>query len=162
METTQQTGTTLAILAPYAAYKLRIETPIGVHVLTEMSFPENELYALRTIGEQRYGSWFDPSNVLPVLFAFEDLCTPLADGTIPAVEVAKIQWPTYYTTRAEVHKPGEIHLWAAEGPSEKRFVYLYESDLVYTLCFSWKAADYLRSQHFAVGLQPHQYIRKTA
>jgi hypothetical protein len=123
-----------------------------------------------TVREAQYGPrgtrCVSAADCKPLLYDFADLATPitLADGTVvvPAVEVAKIQWPSRRAARATWHKEGEeLHIWNEE---KIRFVYLYPADLTHqlTFTFSGRATDYLRRLGFAVGLPANSWVRKEA
>ena len=171
----KQTGTTLEVLAPYLPHGVELMQIIdGVPtarrwpILTALQWKGSNLLHREPDDSVRLGQhevYSPASQFLPVLRPFSALCDPLPDGTVPAVEVAKIQWPYYKTTRATTQPDGQIHLWALsqddEGDAyEARFIYLAEKDFLNN-SFGWRAANYLRSQHFAVGLEPHQFIEKT-
>lgn len=158
-------ATTIEVLAAYYAHELTVQHQNGQHYT--LIGLEGDKTAVVSQGYGHGKSRVAPTSLTPCLLPFEELCTPLEDRTVPAVEVAKIQWPTRKPVKATWHKEGlELHIWV-EVPAESggrlmRFVYLYASDLQSSLCFSWKAAEYLRRHHFAVGLTPEQFIRKTA
>ncbi|TGE29776.1 hypothetical protein [Hymenobacter metallicola] len=117
-------------------------------------------------GANGYTSFHDLEYVTPVLRSFEDLCIPLEDGTVPAVEVAKIIGPDKYDwarARAESFN-GHKYIVVFHHNGSELFT-LYNDDYGLSECSlhdGLRAIAYLRSKHFAVNLTPDQYIRKTA
>ena len=170
--------TTIEILAPYLPYDVEVETPSGrmkVFAMDKWSISATYSKGGTTGFEVGYG------EILPVLFGFADLCTPLADGTVPAVEVAKMMIRrvccTQQISRYELHPQTDgVVVYAYEPvPFQDERIYakafITDSDglLVHgKRSESWpvenlfKAIDYLRRNHFAVGLTAEQYIRKQA
>lgn len=95
-------------------------------------------------------------NWLPILLPFSALTAALADGTVPLLHllgikqelVAKIALSHHYGSACY-----EVRLWYILDPI--RF-----PDLARPGNLKLWQVDYLRSKHFAVGLEPHQYIPK--
>ena len=92
-------GTTLEILAPYLPYGIEVaHAGWGRGVLSSIhagrpSAGTEHLGRLVVDYKTEHGhanKLLSPADVLPVLRSFADLCTPLEDGTVPAVEVAKL------------------------------------------------------------------------
>lgn len=111
--------------------------------------------------------WLPVNDVLPVLRPFSALCTPLPDGTVPSVEIAKL-----ITLDPLYHKASYLSDVISSGlPLEFSIeVYLPNVDEVSILPYEdwliWSGEeivpyavyDYLYWQHFAIGLQRHQFI----
>jgi len=175
-QTPQQQGTTLQILAPYLPYGIEVEWESG---------NKKKRATMSCLGH----SWrYSPPRIvptvdlvrdnqpvgillvtwcLPVLRPFPQLCEPLPDGTVPAVEVAKIliggsdEEYTYETCKLPFTKGITVlaHI-------DDELVYQLDlqpdwdwwlSDLLaqanheeITVRHPAEAIDYLRSQHFAL------------
>lgn len=192
METTPNAtrGTSLAVLAPYLPYGIELHTPrvpgllIGLNggrfqCPVETCQPEGPSESiLRGLFS------YDYAEVLPILRPFSQLCDPLPDGFIPALVVASYltnDWAARY--RLEV-RPGNldcIHVDVFEqaGYMDEEEVQVYVVNLYsdwnwdvlrcdeegecYESCHNpADAIDYLRRNHFAVNLDPIQYIEKPA
>lgn len=177
-------STTLEILAPYLPYGIRVASQwtdgsnntTGVLLGIDMSVESPVIW---TAGENAFRS--SCANVLPVLRAFADLCTPLEDGTVPAREFAKlclgdeVGWKkgyAHYQPKDEDEEYGDCEETVEVGgddkwePDNRIEVTIYPDWTWYghgrnENCAPAAAIDYLRSKHFAVGLEPHQFIRKT-
>lgn len=107
-------------------------------------------------------------KVRPYLRSFDQLCTPLEDGSVPAVEVAKMILTDW----------SELMWIGALADMDERDVRVVvpdkspaKSDMILTLFNDWsdlsfQVADYLRSLHFALPLagtplvEGVDYIRK--
>jgi len=173
-------ATSLEILAPYLPYGIEVETGIDdgeherkqLHGLTQDGYPRTRLHGLEEAASF--------SDMLPVLRPFSALCEPLEDGTVPAVEVAKlvmlVNRPESRTPIASYGEPilkqmGQVvsvdchrdtsytlellidATWAACTVYDFGVVYAHNMLAVHS---------YLRSKHFAVGLEPGQYIEKVS
>lgn len=129
--------------------------------------------------------WVPVTEVLPVLKPFLALCDPLPDGTVPLIEVAKafVYFPGHDDpcaampdwTTATAHIRGEV---GELREAHVHWVYReMDSEETYNGCFiineNWAGYELteegkeiagpalhvlLRRYHFAVGLEPHQYI----
>lgn len=123
-----------------------------------------------TDSETGTGFTYYPHQVTPILRPFEDLVKPLSNGIIPAVEIAKLAFglrPEDPQPRMVASKglPIDLHV---KGVGMMRLYYDFE-----VACFSEDQeglmhtdnqvaiVDYLRSQHFAMGLTPDQFIVKS-
>jgi hypothetical protein len=177
--------TTLEILAPYLPYGIEVEacSPDGFRALfTGISdaLPEENPVHVRTVEDGwTSNSCWPYEDVKPVLRSFADLCTPLEDGTVPAIEVAKLatwvpaelEQPHYlWLSSGAEHDEDEygneyvcVRLCKLNGPNDLLYIFSHW-DIVTPNGFSnqFCVFDYLRSKHFAVGLTPEQYIRKDA
>lgn len=173
-----QQGTTLAICAPYFAYGLEVQCLDDNEIYSVLGWEFDELKLIQP------GKVFDGqpttafNNCLPVLRPFSALCTPLEDGTVPLFEAAKLAIEheaadLFFRTGYKV-KPVTRQAWFGKGGSEIAAYEVWGENTacsIFTLQADWSAScqvpgkvwrafDYLRSQHFAVGLEPHQYIAK--
>jgi hypothetical protein len=172
-------GTTIEILAPYLPYGVEVELTHEVRksailferkqsrgVLIGMTRDEmdedaclKDMVQLSLFSDRKKWVHSLPAFVRPVLRPFSQLCTPLEDGTVPAVEVARltldehgrkmVDWPAVVATlgdngivRVRLDEFGSLYLWPD----------LRGCNLA--------AIDYLRQQHFAIGLAPSQFIEK--
>lgn len=110
----------------------------------------------------------DLHNVLPCLYAFEDLPNELPDGTVPAMVIMQMEGRAtlpnetihYYKSqygaeRVEWRAGGEVVMhngtWLSLYPDFTTGEFAQK-----------RVSDYLRRNHFAVGLAPHEFHRKTA
>ena len=159
-----EAGTTLEILAPYLPYGIELETGIdnglrgrkALHSLTKDGYLEvYNIYG----GVQ--ATLF--TDVLPVLRPFAQLVEPLPDGTVPAVELAKQLFDDMVGEGGEI-SAGFDHFGnvvVTDGPVCVMCIYPSWLIRVEEGLFAGPAEyDYLRRKHFAVGLQPHQFIEK--
>lgn len=163
MSATATQGTSIAVLAPYLPYGIEmawVEAPYDMlgkgHCLCSLSSWEGHEVAIGHRAASGMFDWWSYKNVLPVLRSFADLCTPLADGTVPAVQMVAIGSPHLKAITAAIEGEDEIHVKAGGGHCARLFKNDFEAGAM-----GLNQATYLRSQHFAVGLEPHQYIRKT-
>ena len=161
--------TTLETLAPYLPYGIEVEacSPDGFRALfTGISdaMPNENPVHVRTVEDGFTGNSCWPyEDVTPVLFGFADLCTPLADGTVPAVEVAKLNGRPpllgEYDLRYNVSTRGEVIEVYINGAFRGTLLEEWETTGKWA---TLKVVTYLRRNHFAVGLSADQYIRKGA
>jgi len=157
--------TTLSILAPLLPYTPEVEYTSGSgHVFRCLLIGLNKSHARvmhldTSISRVQYQS-VGIQDLTPVLCSFDQLCTPLEDGTVPAVEVARL-------LGREAER--EYDLVAGENTRGKCIELHFDGSYRGTLLEEWettgqwsilKVADYLRSKQFAVGLSSEQYIRK--
>ena len=158
----------LALLQAYPLGTMEVETPDGVGKLIGLRRREiagDYVIATADVLNGGISNTYLIKDVTPRLRSFRSLTTKLADGTVAALEVAKLIWPQYNPTRVEDRGEKGLHVWGQKlGEVEKRFVYLYENDFARHLTAA--ASDYLRRNLFAVPLcgQPLQegtdYIAK--
>lgn len=174
-------GTSLEILAPYLPYDLLITTPGGI--MRMFGLDKWSVSAVYPSGNNT-GHDMPLVDVMPILRPFSALCDPLPDGTVPAVHAA-------ITTLPHVEFLGDGHgITVRETPQVTgRCVYVFltltntrygANDGDWTAVIgddfevkmehrngptqsgsALRVFDYLRSQHFAVGLTPEQFIPKT-
>lgn len=118
-------------------------------------------------------TFYSPDELLPELHSFDQLCTRLEDGTVPAEVVAKmllaqvvdaLDWNNVISNededRVEIQVPiAGRYLWLLHIQPDYTIT-CYNSSGIEKEVTAWKATDYLRSKHFAVGLTADQYIRK--
>jgi hypothetical protein len=162
MATTPVTnGTTLEVLAPYLPYGIEIQVKTGwgggLDVMTGTFAGLNprerdpvKLEMFNQGGIKTFFSDWELANCLPILRPFSALTTPLPDGSIPAVEVAKrmvtrfgretVDWTsaTVYWNNGiacvDFRDGGELFIWPDLRGLEI------------------EAIDYLRSKHFALSV----------
>lgn len=175
-------GTTLEILAPYLPYGIEVETGVGRCRIMALDFTDADCeLEVMTVEDCENGEgsmeYYDYANVTPILRSFEDLCTPLEDGTVPAIEAFKmlpfeedIDW-SKATARIEEpaphSRPGHkvLHLFAPVVGEDGGYI------LAMTNHWTISGAEHtswprlflkaLHAQHVAVGLTPDQFIRKS-
>lgn len=177
--------TTLETLAPYLPYNLPVEyTGHASHVFQCLLIGLNKSHARlkhldTSITRVDYSS-VAIEDVRPHLRSFADLCTPLANGMVPAKVLAAMMINPISgqsISRYELHKQTDGVVVYAYEPVP------FQDDRVYAKAFiteadgllvhgkrgeCWdvdnlfNAIDYLRRNHFAVGLTADQYIRKGA
>jgi hypothetical protein len=99
--------------------------------------------------------------VLPVLYDFADLATPLTlpsgEVVVPAVEVAKMMAPgcdNWLPLTTTMPREDETEVFNAKGWREFN-LYAHQVERLPAV-----VADYLRSLHFAVGLPADSWVRK--
>jgi len=190
MSTAATQGTSIEVLAPYLPYGIELQT-----VWTDGSenmrcvfrgwrhkdlspYRIDATYILGD-GEDKWeaGISLEPSKALPVLRSFADLCSPLPDGTIAVVELAKflvadsdddlsLLRATHWKKNRYIKKEHISVSFPLSAGHSRNYLMIYSDWFFYPgvrhTAFNYAAAiNYLRSQHFAVGLEPHQYICKT-
>lgn len=174
MGTKETTGTTLEILAPYLAYDPTLQHDSGKNYTIARLRLDGEVevweVATNPNAEPQEAQIGDLSEFLPVLYAFEDLVKPLEDGTVPAVEVAgiiagKTDWKVLEFNRSRVivlqdRNDFECIIKHMIDPDCGWTFDVYSGKAHQQLLDVCGAYDYLRSKHFAVNLEPHQYVRK--
>jgi len=151
METTP-TGTSLEVLAPFLPYGIEVQhtgTVNGKHFSRELlalSYRHKSVQIENTW-------WVDPEQVLPILFPFSALCTPLPSGEIPLYEYVRFMWPKEkdmyhreYGDIIEVHGSTALYMMKRSD---------FEAGSLHRL-----GALYLQKLHFACGLNPSQFIAK--
>lgn len=160
----QQQGTTLEVFQHYLAAGIDVQGPHAQGRLVELSLRNNWL----VIEEPRPGrpcEWFfSPSHCKPILRPFSALCEPLEDGTVPAVEVAKlalggeaneIDWAEVEARPTNADSTQAIDI-VDTSDGLYHWVLVSISNTFDTDCdgnFTVNHAtvtDYLRSQHFAL------------
>lgn len=178
---------TLEILAHYLPYGIRVASQWGdgsdnttgilLGIATTAERP-----VIWADGKANYTSSY--ANVLPVLRSFADLCTPLEDGTVPAVEFAKLclgdevgwkkEYAHYDPKEEEEEEDYDSHLSEEVVNVGGKDEWEPDNRISFTIYPDWTwyghgrhenyapaaAIDYLRSKHFAVGLMAGEYIRK--
>ena len=157
------TGTTLEILAPYLPYGIDVQImdayqPNTRRQLASLFYDTRaHVHKMSTDGSRiELGNLaIDIDRLLPVLRSFADLCTPLADGTVPTVEIRKLWGLQAMDGDTEQEYNGMV-LRILQGQEIGK----YAMSIEVTFDDIANALDYLRRHHFAVGLEPHQYIRK--
>lgn len=160
METTPTTGTALEVLAAYLPHRIMVEYPLPGNPYGEVM--RRTLVGLNT--ESELATLSNETNIWaahcqPILRPFSQLCDPLPDGTVPAVEIGK-EWSRSSRTAeivAEYEGYGESCVISGPGTTLSISRTAFEDG---------RTADWLskllRKWHFAVGLEPHQYIVKEA
>jgi hypothetical protein len=191
METTATTtGTTIEVLAPYLPYAIEVqytepaecgENPDGSIIFEEATMRQKLAGLLAhgegiggagtaiLLGEIDYFGEYDGDDeiqigrLLPVLRPLEDLIKPLANGTVPAVELARMIFDDMVGEGGEI-TAGFDHFGncvVAEGCARVMAIHpdwtMSPEDGLHAGPAEYA---YLRRHHFAVGLEPHQYIAK--
>lgn len=170
MKDAQPVGTSLEVLAPYLPYGIEV---VNVNVTMNEVHPRGIVRSVRLFTNGGAiltfaGGDAHSNNCRPVLKPFSQLCEPLEDGTVPACLLANL----IYAGSEEPITDAEFkEVSAGFGHFNELVVTvegagimcIYEDWLIdtYGNCMVPPAAyDYLRSLHFAVGLQPSQFIAK--
>lgn len=199
-QTPQQQGTTLEILAPYLPYGIEVEYTEQVPIdeasdgslIYEPTSIHQKLAGILAhgtailLGNVDYFGEYDGddeaplSSLLPVLRPFSQLCEPLPDGTVPAVEVAKLVMqanrPEGRTPIASYGLPvlmQDGQVVSVNCHRDTSYTLELLVDTTWAVCTVYDfgivyahnmlaAHSYLRSKHFAVGLEPGQFIPKTS
>ena len=154
---TATVGTSLEVLQHYLAAGIQVEY-VTMH--TRYPLRVNELQQSSLFIEQMYALPF--AELLPVLRPFSALCTPLEDGTVPAIKLGEMIMrrisPAALIVECKQLLNGDIRLYDSEGDGRITI----STDWALGNCGTFAEYDYLRSLHFAVGLKPHQYVEKAA
>lgn len=170
MDTTTplSTGTSLEVLKQYVFSKVDGFTEIEMLGSKERGrlFGVSSSHAYVAFGNDFQRVSF--RNLLPILRPFSALCTPLEGGKVPAVALANIiLFPFNGWVATEVNE----NVIEVGFPGFSRMVVRHMIDgewaidvwsgTVHQIPGNMCAAyDYLRSRHFAVNLEPHQFIAK--
>ncbi len=184
---TAKTGTTLGVLALYLEHGINCRIVAGSYQGPQprrlVGLETHKVFPVRLQDGPGPAISITYEECLPELFAFPDLCTSLEDGTVPAVEVAKLALfvPDYLDQQVfdwdkvaygvDDDDQGQECL-SVLVPDGQTIPYRGDPSIVYL----WANGDvhvhngphsnqigittYLRSKHIAVGLTPEQYIRK--
>ncbi|MGI4873177.1 MAG: hypothetical protein ACRYFX_18610 [Janthinobacterium lividum] len=152
----KQSGTTLAVLAPYVLNGIELEV-----IYDGGLFPGG--YRVRLLGIDTNAEYpilcgeasFMPPGVLPVLYDYRDLLTRLPNGEVPMDSVMK--WIGERISAHEELRVSEGGIYAWQG---KRYRYILGADWLQRAEMSAKRAEQLRAWGFAVDLESRQYIRK--
>lgn len=169
-QTQQQQGTTLEACAPYFLHCLDVLVEDSPELHRVLGWQDDELL-IAPLSDLSECAAIHPRHCKPVLRPFSQLCEPLSDGTVPLLSIMKLALPN-----AEGWGPirktseGEFYVHARIGNQHVKCWITDEWDVQ---LYGWgsyepfvknQAAilDYLRSQHFAVGLEALQYIAKSA
>lgn len=155
-------GSSIKILGPYLENRIDVLVDYGDGHPAERAqllgaqLPEEGVSAGEAIRVKFYRdgkrTWLDPKHVRPILRCFDDLLTPLADTTIPAVEVVRNLYPKEENIRAKL-----VGNWLEINSDRTLLYYFWQEDLAQSKLSFW-AAEYLRSHQFAVGMKPEQFI----
>lgn len=159
-------GTSLEVLAPYLPYGIEVQ-----YLLDEKLYKLDGLVNGRAVFEyfQDGEGWVNlhqtPDYLLPVLRDFSQLTVPLPDGTPLVDKLAEILFGDTLEPNCEL---GAGFDWFGNYVATANGVLLFSISLYWhikcanDLPAGFEAYDYLRSQHFGVGLQSSQYIAKAA
>jgi len=158
-------GTSLEVLAPYLPYGIQLA--INIYEPEEPQL-RGELIVLDADGScsVRYRGCSTNSAVLfgealPVLRPFSQLVEPLPDGTPLVDKLAEILFGDALEPNCEL---GAGFDWFGNYVATANGVLLFSISLYWhiqcanDLPAGFEAYDYLRSQHFAVGLQSSQFL----
>jgi hypothetical protein len=155
MATQTTTGTTFEVLAPYLPYGIELQNPQGQRSklirLDIADKAEGILVEAGYVGK--------PCLCLPVLLPFSALCTPLEDGAVPAVRVIELERGGPYDYERYSVRLNDRVLWLNAGFGWRSVISIGDFECQ---TLSALTAQYLRSLHFAVGLEPSQYVEKSA
>lgn len=165
MKDAQPVGTSLEVLAAYLPYGIEVD----------LLRPRPYRAKLIALGQPRnykclYLDGHDPAlllaDCLPVLRPFSQLATPLEDGTVPAAidfvrsfvtDQYGMDWSEAHIDK--VYENGDIMVSIPDRhPTRYDHYYVLHADWA---GLPLEAYAWLIKNHFAVGLQPHQYIEKT-
>jgi hypothetical protein len=173
-ETKNVQGTTLEVLAPYLPYGVEVEVTAdpgnwygGRGPLFRLGWPYNEKLSPMAIVSlpQNKAAVVPISHMLPVLKPFNALCHPLPDGTIPAVALAYMIFGGMVGDGDEVHA-GFDHFGNVVVAAGAVRVMSITPDWLFCPEDGNHAgpAEYrkLLEWHFAVGLEPSQFIEAGA
>lgn len=165
MEATTHTGTTLAIMQAYPLGTLEVE--FNLFGKTQRGLITGLSTTTATVDNSVSGSH---EGFMPVLRPFSALCTPLEDGPVPALEVAKLiagdaEWSIVKFSKGRVivledRRGNECVIKDMVSPAIGWTFDVYAGCTHQSLLDVCGAYDYLRSKHFAVGLEPGQFIPK--
>lgn len=157
-------GTSIAVLAHYLSY--------GIEV-APVRFPERRFFVkevdlflsslLLTNGNMQDENIIGIGHVLPVLRSFDDLCKPLDNGLVPAIKLAYMIFDGMVGDGDEVHAGLDHFGNVVVAAGAVRVMSITPDWLFYPEDGNHAGpAEYrkLLEWHFAVGLEPHQYIRK--
>jgi hypothetical protein len=167
----------LALFGPYLAYRPLVYCPgrnrygrlLGLPHVQPGDAPRADVLLFQTEAERREEVLFDfaepITSLLPVLRGFEDLPEPLPNGTVPAVEIAKLlpyahkfNWEEVTAT---LHRVGRVPFIEVGSPHTS-ILTMYDGDYGFEETYfnvALRVTDYLRQNLFAVGLKPEQYHR---
>ena len=165
-------STTLEILAPYLPYGIRVASQwtdgsnntTGVLLGIDMSVESPVIWR---DGEHDFRSSY--ANVLPVLRSFEDLQKETVFSRPILKELAQL----FVGERVPIIAGPYIYADCIDEILGSVTVTISTREDDRLECTIWsdgtgevdgqplQLSDYLRSKHFAVGLEPHQFIRKT-
>jgi hypothetical protein len=172
------TGTTLEILAPYLPYGIEVETPrlrgllLGINA-GQFQCPVETRQPEKDAGGILCGLWnYDFKDITPVLRPFADLGNQANRFRTNAAAHAAMMELAAALNGCDVVEIADAGY--SVGHSRERIWLDYQNDDG-DLCSGevWdngaaldannepiQMADWLRRHHFAVGLEPHQFIEK--
>lgn len=175
-------STTLEILAPYLPYGIPVwckELPDNGHysligLAPEFGLQFGDCARIARVTDDSICEWLPVGDLMPVLRSFADLCTPLPDGTVPAEKLFEMAYELSPQMLARCDTKYTASFETAGILSVKRFGFgswelRFYSDWQFQRMVDGigrfahhpvAIIDYLRSNHFAVGLTPDQFIQK--
>ncbi|GGG60553.1 hypothetical protein [Hymenobacter glacieicola] len=175
--TATSTGTTLEVAAPCLPYEPRFayQGEAGEYEILRLALDGQTVDIIKA-GTDGDSFEVSLSELTPILRPFEALVKPLADGTVPAVEVAKLlanDWAARYSYQVHEVRRNRVTVrlmqWDAEvGETLVGDIsiladwsfFLEDEGEISHLENLLQSYTQLRSLHFAVGLEPHQFIAK--
>lgn len=165
--TTTGVAAALAILQAYPLGTLKVETPYGPGRLTGLRFDASHGCVVGDVQDITLvlgGAVCALEALTPHLRPFAALTQKLPDGTVPAIEVAKL---LPYSHKFNWEEAKAQLYWAGHNYIEVTAAYgthvltLYPDDFGFSessLTTCLRVVEYLRSKHFAVGLPETAYI----
>lgn len=107
--------------------------------------------------ENKGAYWVWPGDCLPVLRDFSQLTVPLPTGEVPIQRVIELELNLVCDPARHIKlgSATEAIFFNEHGEAWK---VLYWANWLAVGNMKLATADYLRSKHFAVGLDPHQFI----
>lgn len=178
-------ATTLEILAPYLPYGIEVEVKdvrreghlvLGTELVRgqligitndplERECREKQEVAYSPFAKRHLWRWAYPGMITPILLPFSALCEPLEDGTVPAVALAYMIFDGMVGDGDPVHA-GFDHFGNVVVAAGAVRVLSITPDWLFCPEDGNHAgpAEYrkLLEWHFAVGLEPGQYIEKVS
>ena len=147
------------LLAPYLPYKVQVwHAAHGIGTL--VGLPYGQVHE-RPLAEVHFEGkdcldYYELSDVKPVLYSFEDFCTPV-NKSIPGMAIGREWNSSIYRVRMEEDYEGMGRACVMDG----FYIELSVSEHAFNArTLGDGLAAILRKHHFAVGLRPDQYVRK--
>lgn len=163
------TGTSLEVLQAYPLGTLSVKVvdfaPSVRSVLVGIDLSDNKLSPCLVAFYNRHGisqgtGRYKPEQLTPILRPFSQLCEPLEYcKASPIKHVIELQLDLVCDPKRHVKFENGWIWFDRHGEGDWRP--LYHEDWFRSGKMSLATAEYLRHHHFAVGLEPHQYIPKT-
>lgn len=177
--------TTVGLLAPFLDYAIELEYEGHTTGNKYRAIMESLNARYDSVGTSASNMTAPPICFMPVLYSFDDLSRPLPDGRVPLIELAAFLTSLspnepirhrFSTAEITAHTQGYLTVeWDCveldnDGLEGEQYSCRVRVDTNWLISEDTEegpepapleAYDFLRSLHFAVGLQPEQYIRKS-